>query len=226
MNLIDKTKIRIEYYIELITKKITTSILYNNFMNTTPFLKILHRTYETQTPVYLSMWFMQNIIGFNRGAYWQMHFTSQVGNWRNVYAGIETSPGYMPGCYIQSEGKIFIGDYTQIASNVGIITANHDVFDSRKHSKPKDVKIGSYCWIGMNSVILPGTNLGDFTVVGAGSVVTKSFTDGYCVIAGNPAKKIKDLPKEDCVKHRSKYEYNGYIPSEKFEDFRRKELNV
>jgi acetyltransferase-like isoleucine patch superfamily enzyme len=219
MYLLNKIKRRIEYYI-------VTSKLYDFVVNKTPFLRMLHRTYETQTPVYLSMWFMQNIIGFNRGVYWQMHFTSQVGNWRNVYAGVETSPGYMPGCYIQSEGKIFIGDYTQIASNVGIITANHDVSDNRKHSKSKDVKIGSYCWIGMNSIILPGTNLGDFTIVGAGSVVTKSFADGYCVIAGNPAKKIKDLPKENCVKHRSKYEYNGYIPREKFEDFRRKELNV
>lgn len=45
----------------------------------------------------------------------------------------------------------------------------------------------------MNSLILPGVKLGDHTVVGGGSVVTKSFPDGYCVIAGNPAKKIKDI---------------------------------
>ena len=47
----------------------------------------------------------------------------------------------------------------------------------------------------MNSVILPGVVLGEKTIVGAGSVVTKSFLEGYCVIAGNPAKKIKDLNK-------------------------------
>ena len=55
--------------------------------------------------------------------------------------------------------------------------------------------IGQGCWIGMNSVILPGVVLGEKTIVGAGSVVTKSFLEGYCVIAGNPAKKIKDLNK-------------------------------
>ena len=48
----------------------------------------------------------------------------------------------------------------------------------------------------MNSVILPGVVLGDHTVVGAGSIVTKSFEDGYCVIAGNPAKVIRTLDKE------------------------------
>ena len=46
--------------------------------------------------------------------------------------------------------------------------------------EPKDVVLGKYCWIGMNSVILPGVVLGDHTVVGAGSVVTKSLSKGYC----------------------------------------------
>ena len=45
----------------------------------------------------------------------------------------------------------------------------------------------------MNSVILPEVTLGDYTIVGAGSIVTKSFTKGNCVIAGNPAKVIKEL---------------------------------
>ncbi len=45
----------------------------------------------------------------------------------------------------------------------------------------------------MNSVILPGVQLGDYTVVGAGTVVTKSFPKGRCVIAGNPAKVIKEF---------------------------------
>jgi acetyltransferase-like isoleucine patch superfamily enzyme len=45
----------------------------------------------------------------------------------------------------------------------------------------------------MNSVILPGVELGPHTIVGAGSIVTKSFPEGNCIIVGNPAKKIKDL---------------------------------
>ena len=45
----------------------------------------------------------------------------------------------------------------------------------------------------MNSIILPGVKLGDKTIVGAGSIVTKSFEEGNCVIVGNPAKIIKKL---------------------------------
>lgn len=97
------------------------------------------------------------------------------------------------GCYYQGIGKIDIGKGTYIAQNVGIITANHDPADLDKHLEPKPVIIGEKCWIGMNSVILPGVTLGPNTVVGAGSVVTKSFPEGNCVIAGSPAKVIKSI---------------------------------
>ena len=45
----------------------------------------------------------------------------------------------------------------------------------------------------MNSVLLPGVELGDHTVVGAGTIVTKGFPEGYCVLVGNPARKIKKI---------------------------------
>lgn len=97
------------------------------------------------------------------------------------------------GCYFQGIGKIAIGRGTYIAPNVGIITANHSIGDLDEHEEPKPVTIGARCWIGMNSMILPGVTLGDHTVVGAGSVVTRSFPHGDCVVAGNPARRIRDL---------------------------------
>ncbi|GCC52461.1 acyltransferase [Chryseotalea sanaruensis] len=190
-----------------------------------PLLNILYFTRGTQNPVTLKFLFWQKIIGFNRGAYWPIHFSSVVNNWRNVYAGIDVCPGYSPGCYIQAIGKVFIGDYTQIAPNVGIISANHELNDNRKHVV-KDVVIGKYCWLGMNSIVLPGTELGDFTVVAAGAVVTKSFPSGYCVLGGNPARVIKELNKEECVSYKNKYEYLGYIKASKFPQFRKKHLSV
>lgn len=96
------------------------------------------------------------------------------------------------GCYFQNQlGKIYIGENVYIAPNVGIITANHDPENLDQHLDSEDVYIGDNCWIGMNAVILPGVKLGDNTIVGAGSVVTHSYLDGNCVIAGNPARKIK-----------------------------------
>lgn len=98
------------------------------------------------------------------------------------------------GTYFQAiDAKIIIGKGCWIAPNVGLITANHDINNLSKHTKGKDIKIGKNCWIGMNSVILPGVEIGDNTIIGAGSVVTKSFVEGNCIVAGNPAKLVKHL---------------------------------
>lgn len=97
------------------------------------------------------------------------------------------------GNYFQAIEKIVIGKGTYIACNVAIITANHNFFKLEEHSKGQSVILGKECWIGFNSVILPGVVLGDRTIVGAGSIVTKSFPEGHCIIAGNPAKLIRIL---------------------------------
>lgn len=57
--------------------------------------------------------------------------------------------------------------------------------------KKRPIIIGDGCFIGSNSIILKGTNLGKNCVVGAGSVVSGSFPDNV-IIAGNPAKIIKE----------------------------------
>tara|TARA_B100002049_G_scaffold223807_1_gene194654 strand:+ start:11006 stop:11623 length:618 start_codon:yes stop_codon:yes gene_type:complete len=185
----------------------------------------IKETRNTQTPITFKYWLYQKVFGFNKQVYWPTHFTSIVTGHKNIYAGIDTCPGYMPGCYIQGIGEIYIGDYTQISANVGIITANHNIYDSRKHDI-KSVHIGKYCWIGMNVMILPGVTLGDNTIVGAGSVVTKSFEDGNCIIAGNPAKIVKKLDKEKFTHHKCSYEYNGYIKSCDFDAYRKRYLNI
>lgn len=93
-------------------------------------------------------------------------------------------------------GHIYLGKGCYIAPNVGIITANHKLDNLDEHEDGKDVILGEKCWIGMNSVILPGVELGNNTIVAAGSVVTKSFPDGNVVIGGVPAKIIKKLVQE------------------------------
>lgn len=100
------------------------------------------------------------------------------------------------GIYYQAIGKITIGKGTYIGPNVGLITANNDINDLDNHLETKPIILGEKCWIGMNSVIIPGVVLGNKTIVGAGSVVTHSFEQGNVVIAGNPAKIIRELKSE------------------------------
>jgi acetyltransferase-like isoleucine patch superfamily enzyme len=64
------------------------------------------------------------------------------------------------------------------------------------HVSVKPVKIGNKCWLGLNVIVLKGVEIGEGAVVAAGSVVTKSAPP-WTVIAGNPAKVIREIPIED-----------------------------
>lgn len=122
--------------------------------------------------------------------------------------------------YLDTE-SIEIGDYTLLAQGVNIICANHpvdtkerivpadDSLDDGKYSyidedgnyddtieytfvnMASPVKIGDRCWIGANTIILPGVTIGDNVVIGAGSVVTKDIPSNV-IAAGSPAKIIRE----------------------------------
>lgn len=186
------------------------------------FLKVTERGIEK---ISFSMWFSQKVMGHNRNAYWPVHKSSRVVGEHNIYVGIGTFPGFQRNIYVQGTGKLSFGDYTIIGQNSGILSGNHDLYDYRKLTS-RDTKIGSYCWIGMNSTVLGGVVLGDHTIVSAGSVVTKSFPDGYCVIGGVPAKVIKKLDPEKVIKYNYEKKYHGYIPKDKFEKYRKKYLKI
>lgn len=164
--------------------------------------RIFHLRKDVGLNFYLGSIFSKYILWQNKKVKWHIHYTSTVHHPENIVRGINVYPGDSAGNYIEASNGIYIGDYTNIGPNVGLISANHDVVDNSKHIKEPPIKIGKFCWIGMNVVILPGVELGDFTIVGAGSVVTKSFPLGYCIIAGNPAKPIKSLDKQDCERYK------------------------
>jgi acetyltransferase-like isoleucine patch superfamily enzyme len=136
------------------------------------------------------------ILGKNRGIPFPVSPRIMIGNPMNIIFHPDDLNNFQGmGNYYQtySNNKIIIGKGSWIAPNVGLITSNHNVYDLENHDIGKDITIGDECWIGMNSVILPGVTLGPKTTVGACSIVTKSFPDGNCVIAGNPAKLIRNL---------------------------------
>jgi acetyltransferase-like isoleucine patch superfamily enzyme len=192
-----------------------------------PYFGFISKTADYQGRINFEFWFKQKVLnlGGNKKAYWPVHSTSTVYDAKNILVGIDAYPGIMKGCYIQGKGGISIGDYTQIAPNVAIVSANHDVYDTRKHI-PAPVTIGKYCWIGVGAKIMPGVTLGDWTIVAAGAVVTKSFPDGFCVIGGVPARVIKQLEKDKCVCYKLNNDYNGYIQSDRFQEYRKKYLTI
>lgn len=122
-----------------------------------------------------------------------MHFTSRINSPQNIKiadwnnnSSVHLSFATSSGCYYQAINGIEFGKNTIWAPNVMFISSNHDFKSLKKSVKTKPIVIGNDVWIGANSVILPSTNIGDFSIVGAGSVVTKSFPS-HSIIAGNPA---------------------------------------
>lgn len=132
------------------------------------------------------------ILGPNKKIPWPVNKNTIVTNSKNIiFDNSSINIFQVYGCYFQCHNaKIIVGKNVHIAPNCGIITTNHDIYNPKNHAEGKDIIIGDDCWIGMNSVILPGVQIGNHTVVGAGSVVTKSFKEGHVVIGGNPAKII------------------------------------
>lgn len=97
---------------------------------------------------------------------------------------------------ILDEAKVTIGDNVFFGPNVSIYTACHPLDpDERRTGREwaEEIHIGNDVWVGGGATILPGVTIGDGAVVGAGSVVTKDVA-ARTVVAGNPARKIKDIP--------------------------------
>lgn len=135
----------------------------------------------------------QRIFRINSDCKYSLHYTSSVQMADKIKIGksVDISLIISGGCYFQGNNGIEIGDNTIIAPGVKIISANHDKIDYKKHLQTRSIKIGTNCWIGAGSIILPGVILGNNTIVGAGSVVTKSFPMGNVIIGGNPARILE-----------------------------------
>ena len=96
-------------------------------------------------------------------------------------------------CRFQDQGGIEIGDGSLIGHNTTIATLNHDFNpDKRANLHPSPVKIGKNVWIGSDSTILPGVEIGNGAVIGAGSIVTKNVP-ANSIAVGSPARVIKQI---------------------------------
>ena len=127
------------------------------------------------------------VIGFSNNSLSAMHLLIEdhviIGQYCNIRA---------------THGCIHIKSGAHLAQFVSLVAANHstslnDTVNWDIHELSKiGIVIGRNAWIGANVVILPGTCIGDNSVIGAGSIVTRSIPS-FQVWAGNPAKFIKNI---------------------------------
>ena len=97
------------------------------------------------------------------------------------------------GCKFQDQGGIIIDDGALIGHGVVLATLNHDIDPSKRQQlHPAPIHIGKGVWIGANATVTSGVTIGDNSIVAAGSVVNKDVPPNT-IVAGVPAKKIKDI---------------------------------
>jgi acetyltransferase-like isoleucine patch superfamily enzyme len=96
--------------------------------------------------------------------------------------------------------NIIIEDNVMMGAGVHFYVNNHKYDDincpiiEQGYYPSKDILVKEGSWIGANAILLPGVVIGKNSVVGAGSIVTKSVPD-FCLVTGNPARVIKELQK-------------------------------
>lgn len=110
---------------------------------------------------------------------------------KNVYANYNLT--------MVDDTHIYVGDNTMIGPNVTIATAGHPIDLALRDVQAQfnmEVHIGRNVWIGGGCVLLPGVSIGDNTVIGAGSIVTKDIPANV-VAYGNPCRVIREIGEHD-----------------------------
>lgn len=130
------------------------------------------------------------------GTYVESPFAANWGG-HHVHLGKNVYINY--GARFVDDTHIYIGDYTMLGPNVVIATAGHPIDpELRKmglqYNMP--VRIGCNCWLGAGVIVMPGVTIGDNTVIGAGSVVTRDIPSGV-VAVGNPCKVMRQVGQHD-----------------------------
>ena len=110
---------------------------------------------------------------------------------KNVYANFNLT--------LVDDTHIYVGDYTMLGPNVVLATAGHPVLPELREKAYQfnmPVHIGRNCWLGAGVIVLPGVTIGDNTVIGAGSVVTKDIPSNV-VAVGNPCRVLREIGEHD-----------------------------
>lgn len=102
--------------------------------------------------------------------------------------------------FLHAEHGIQLGNNVTLSYGVSVITESYviDNFENylKKIHRGSQIVIGENVWLGANSLVLPGVNISNNIIVGAGSIVTKNLECEYGIYAGNPAKLIGKIGRK------------------------------
>ena len=97
------------------------------------------------------------------------------------------------------DGEVHIGEHTMIGPNCVLATANHPILPELREKAYQynlPIRIGRNCWLGAGVIVVPGVTIGDNTVIGAGSVVTKDIPANV-VAVGYPCHVLRPISEHD-----------------------------
>lgn len=131
--------------------------------------------------------FFYRLVGMKIGSGSTIHMGVRFYNPANIEIGTDSIVG--ENAVLDGRDKLIVGNHVDIASEVMIYNAEHDVRDPNFRAVQAPVVVEDYVFIGPRAIILPGVTIKKGAVVGAGAIVTKNVEEG--VIAGGvPAKQI------------------------------------
>ncbi len=100
---------------------------------------------------------------------------------------------------VVDDTHIYVGDHTMFGPNVTLATAGHPILPELReqgYQYNMPIHIGKNCWLGAGVIVLPGITIGDNSVIGAGSVVTKDIPANV-VAVGNPCRVLREINERD-----------------------------
>lgn len=109
----------------------------------------------------------------------------------NIYANFNLT--------LVDDTHIYVGDCTMFGPNITIATAGHPILPElreKAYQYNMPVHIGRNCWLGAGVIVMPGVTIGDNTVIGAGSIVTKDIPANV-VAVGNPCRVMREIGERD-----------------------------
>lgn len=138
--------------------------------------------------------FFYRLGGMRIGKGSTLHMGARFYNPENIVIGENSIIG--EGVILDGRDKLIIGNHVDIASEVMIYNAQHDVRDPSFRAVQASVVIEDYVFIGPRAIILPGVTVKKGAVVGAGAVVTKDVAE-YSIVGGVPARHIGERNVKD-----------------------------